>query len=105
MFFRKFTGRDAFNERECLFFNHLLFHDRNCLSEYHLHDPSIGANYISYRDYRTLTGADIQLFPFVKLGISGGYAFARKFVFYERNRNDVNLDGAPFGRLDVMFTW
>jgi hypothetical protein len=73
--------------------------------EYHLHDPSIGANYISYRDYRALTGANIQLFPFVKLGISGGYAFARKFVFYEGDRSDVNLDGAPFGRLEVKFTW
>lgn len=73
--------------------------------EFRLHDSSVGANIISYRDYRALAGAEIQLFSFAKLGISGGYAFARKFVFYEGNRSDVNLDGAPFGRLAVTFTW
>jgi uncharacterized protein DUF6268 len=73
--------------------------------EYHLHDPSIGADIISYRDYRALTGAEFQLFPFARLGISGGYAFARKFVFYGGNRSDVNLDGAPFGRVEVKFMW
>ncbi len=73
--------------------------------EFRLHDSSVGANIISYRDYRALAGAEIQLLPFAELGISGGYAFARKFIFYEGNRSDVNLDGAPFGRLAVTFTW
>lgn len=73
--------------------------------EFQLHDSSIGADSISYRDYRALAGAEIQLFPFAKLGISGGYAFARKFVFDEGDRSDINLDGAPFGLLAVKFTW
>jgi hypothetical protein len=73
--------------------------------EYRLHDSSYGADIISYRDYRALAGADIRLFPFVKLGIHGGYAFARKFVFYEGSREDINLDNAPFGRLEIKFAW
>ncbi|HCE69322.1 MAG: hypothetical protein A2X82_08845 [Geobacteraceae bacterium GWC2_55_20] len=73
--------------------------------EYRLHDTSVGADIISYRDYRVLTGAEIQLFPFIRLGISGGYAFAREFVFYEGNRSKMYLDGAPFGRLVVKLFW
>jgi len=73
--------------------------------EYRLHDSSIGADIISYRDYRVLTGAEIQLFPFIRLGISGGYAFAREFVFYEGNRSNMRLDGAPFGRLVIKLFW
>ena len=73
--------------------------------EYRLHDSSMGADIISYRDYRALAGAEIKLFPFVRLGIAGGYAFSRKFVFYEGNRSNINLDDAPFGRLAIKFFW
>jgi hypothetical protein len=73
--------------------------------EYRLHDPALGADVISYRDYRALTGAEIRLLPSVKLGISGGYAFARRFVFSEGDRSDLNLDGAPFGRVEVKCFW
>ena len=73
--------------------------------EYRLHTPSMGAAIISYRDYRVLTGAETELFPFVRVGIAGGYAFAREFVFYEGNRSNVHLDGAPFGRLMIKFLW
>jgi len=73
--------------------------------EYQLHDPSVGAGVISYRDYRAVAGADYRLFPFAKLGVAGGYAFARKFVFYDGNRSDINVDGAPFGRVALTFTW
>jgi hypothetical protein len=73
--------------------------------EYRLHNPSIGANIISYRDYRAIAGVEVPIFNVAKLGISGGYAFGRKFVFYEGNRDDVNLSGAPFGRLEVKFAW
>jgi hypothetical protein len=75
------------------------------IGEYQLHDPSLGANVISYRDYRALVGADFRFCSFAKLGIAGGYAFARKFVFYEGNRNDINLDGAPLGRVSLTFDW
>ncbi|GFE61974.1 DUF6268 family outer membrane beta-barrel protein [Geobacter sp. AOG2] len=73
--------------------------------EYQLHDPPVGANVVSYRDYRAVAGVDLRVLPFAKMGIAGGYAFARKFVFYDGNRNDINLDGAPFGRVALTFTW
>jgi Domain of unknown function (DUF6268) len=73
--------------------------------EFRLHDPSIGANIISYRDCRAIAGVAFPLFSVAKLGISGGYAFARKFVFYEGSREDVKSDSTPFGRLEVKFSW
>ena len=73
--------------------------------EYRLHDSSVGANIIRYTDYRALAGVEFPLSTIAKLGISGGYAFGRKFVFYEGNRNDVNLGSAPFGRVEVKFAW
>lgn len=73
--------------------------------EYRLHDSSIGADIISYRDFRALAGINIRIHHAVKLGLSGGYAFSRKFVFYEGARDDVNLNSAPFGRFEVKFSW
>lgn len=73
--------------------------------EYRLHEPSLGADIISYRDYRLLAGAETRLLPFASLGIAGGYAFAREFVFYAGDRSNVHLDGAPFGRLAIKFLW
>jgi hypothetical protein len=75
------------------------------IGEYQLHNHALGANVISYRDYRALAGADIRVFSFAKLGIAGGYAFAGKFVFYEGSRNDINLNGAPLGRVSLTFNW
>ncbi len=73
--------------------------------EYRLHDPSIGADIVSYRDYRLLAGAETGLSPYVRVGIAGGYAFAREFDFYEGNRRDVQLDNALFGRLTIKLFW
>lgn len=73
--------------------------------EYQLHDPTLGAKVITYQDYRAVAGAEIRVCSFAKLGIAGGYAFARKFVFYDSNRADMNLDGAPFGRAALTFAW
>ncbi|MBI2840477.1 MAG: hypothetical protein HYX75_19330 [Acidobacteria bacterium] len=73
--------------------------------EFRLHDSSLGASSISYWDRRAVAGADIQLSPFVQLGISGGYAFSKKFVFSEGSRSDVNLDGTPFVRLSTKLAW
>ncbi|KAA0894313.1 hypothetical protein [Oryzomonas rubra] len=73
--------------------------------EYQLHDAALGAGDVSYQDYRAVAGADIRVCSFAKLGIAGGYAFARKFVFYDSNRADMNLDGAPFGRVALKLAW
>ena len=73
--------------------------------EYRLHDPSIGAEVISYRDFRGVAGVDVSLFSFLKLGVSGGYSFARRFVFYDGNRDDVRLDSAPLAKLEIKCAW
>jgi hypothetical protein len=73
--------------------------------EYRLHDPTIGSNIISYRDYRALTGIKWVLSPVIELGVAGGYSFGRKFVFQDGTRDDVNVNSAPFGRLELKFLW
>jgi hypothetical protein len=72
--------------------------------EYRLHETDIGADVISYRDYRAVTGADWTLYPDIKLGIAGGYSFARKFLF-DSERDDVNVNSALFGRFELKFMW
>lgn len=71
--------------------------------EYHLHEASLGADNISYNDYRLVAGVDFPLSRSIKLGISAGYAFGRKFEFDDGNRDDVRLGSVPFGRIEVKF--
>lgn len=73
--------------------------------EYRLHDVSKGANIISYSDYRAITGVKWTLSPVIELGVAGGYSFARKFVFHDGVRDDVNVNSAPFGRFELKFMW
>jgi hypothetical protein len=73
--------------------------------EYQLHDPTIGASIVSYRDFRAVTGAKWRLFPNIELGVAGGYSFGRKFVFRDGARDDVNVNSAPFGRIELRFLW
>lgn len=74
-------------------------------SEYQLHDASLGAKIISYRDFRTLAGAEYLLFSAIKVNIIGGYAFDRKFKFYDGSRDDVKIDNGPFARIGVSLAW
>ena len=72
---------------------------------YSIHDSSIGTDSISYRDYRASTGVDYLLFSVVRLGVSGGYSFARKLEFDDRDRSNLNLAGTPFARIEAKFSW
>ena len=74
-------------------------------SEYQLHDASLGAQIINYRDFRALAGAEYLLFSAIKVNIAGGYDFDRKFVFYDSSREDVNIDDGPFARVGVSLVW
>lgn len=74
-------------------------------TEYQLHDPSLGAKIISYRDFRALAGAEYVLFSAVKVNFAGGYAFARRFVFHDGSRSDVDIDDGPFARVGVSLLW
>ncbi len=74
-------------------------------TEYQLHDSSLGAKVIEYRDFRAVAGAEHILFSAVRVGISGGYAFDRKFRFYDGSRNDVRVDGNAFVRVSAGVAW
>ncbi|MBJ6723598.1 DUF6268 family outer membrane beta-barrel protein [Geomesophilobacter sediminis] len=71
--------------------------------EYRLHDPSVGANLISYHEERLAAGAEISLSKRVKLGLSVGEAFGRKFRFFDGDRPDLHVARAPFARLGLKF--
>lgn len=73
--------------------------------EYQLHDPPIGAKKISYRDYRASAGAEYTLFQAIKLDIAGGYAFGRKFVFYDSIRDDLRIENGPYVKVGVSAGW
>ncbi|HET6418927.1 MAG TPA: DUF6268 family outer membrane beta-barrel protein [Geobacteraceae bacterium] len=74
-------------------------------TEYQLHDPSLGAKIIEYRDFRAVAGVEYTIFSAVKIGISGGYAFGRKFRFYDGTRNDIRVDDNGFVRLSAGVVW
>jgi len=74
-------------------------------TEYRLHDPSLGARVLTYRDLRSLAGVEIPLAPALKLALSGGYAGWRRFKFYEENRPDLGVEGTFVGRAALLLAW
>lgn len=73
--------------------------------EYQLHDPSLQAKIINYSNYRVFAGAAYTFSSAVSLNLSGGYAFARRFLFYDSSRRDINVENTPFARLGVKVAW
>jgi hypothetical protein len=73
--------------------------------EYQLHDPSLNAKIVEYRDFRALAGVEYTIFSAIKVGIAGGYAFGRKFVFHDGSRSDVNVDNNAFVRFSAGMVW
>jgi len=73
--------------------------------EYELKDRSIGARAIKYGDYKGMAGFNYMPAPAVKLSTTVGYAFERKFVFYNGNRPDVRVDDAPFLKISLEVGW
>jgi len=73
--------------------------------EYELKDRSIGARAIKYGDYKGMAGVHYMPAPAVKLSTTVGYAFERKFVFYDGNRADVRVDDAPFLKISLEVGW
>jgi hypothetical protein len=76
--------------------------------EYQLHERSLGANVIRYREFRVSGGADFALARNIKGEVAGGYAFARRFSFYETfdaTRRNIEVDSGPFLRAGVKFLW
>ncbi len=73
--------------------------------EYELKDKSLGAKVIKYRDYKAMAGLNYLPVPAIKLSTSVGYAFERKFEFYDAIRTDMRLDDVPFFKLSLDIGW
>lgn len=73
--------------------------------EYQLKDGAGGASAVRYGDYKLLTGAEYRPAPHIRLSAAAGYAFERRFAFFDGPRQDMRLDDAPFMRFGVDFGW
>jgi hypothetical protein len=76
--------------------------------EFQLHEPALGARVIRYRDFRIVGGAQFPLGASFKADFSAGYAFSRRFVFYdilESNRPDIKVNAGPFVKAGLKAEW
>lgn len=73
--------------------------------EYQLHDSSLQAGALKYRDLKILGGAEYLPLPALKLSAALGYAFDRSFDFYDATRSRLRIDDVPFFKLAVDYGW
>lgn len=73
--------------------------------EYELKDRSFGAKAIKYSDYRAMAGIQYLPVPAVKISTSLGYAFERRFAFFDGNRPDLRVDDTPFLKITLEAGW
>lgn len=73
--------------------------------EYELHDRSSGAKAIKYGDYKVMAGLTYLPSPAVRISTSLGYAFERKFSFYDSARPDLRIDDVPFFKVSLDWGW
>jgi hypothetical protein len=73
--------------------------------EYELKEHSLGAKAMKYSDYKAMGGFAYFPLPDVKLTTSAGYAFERRFAFYDGNRPDMRIDDVPFFRVSLDMGW
>lgn len=73
--------------------------------EYELKDRSLGAKAIKYSDYKAMAGFNYLPVPTVKLSTSVGYAFERRFAFYDAIRSDLRMDDVPFFKVSLDVGW
>jgi len=73
--------------------------------EYELKDRTIGAKAIKYSDYKAMAGVQYLPVPAVKISTSIGYAFERRFAFFDGNRSDLRVDDAPFLKVSLDVGW
>ena len=74
-------------------------------SEYQVHDATVNARIVNYRDFRAMAGMERLLFSTIRVSITGGYAFDRRFVFYDSTRNDLTVDNGAYVKLGVSTGW
>jgi len=73
--------------------------------EYELHGRSRGVRALRYSDLKAMAGIEYQAANELRLTAATGYAFERRFSFYDGTRGDLRLDDAPFMRLTVDIGW
>lgn len=76
--------------------------------EYQLHEANLGAQVVRYRDFRGLGGAEFTVFGTLKGELATGYAFARKFNFYDvsdPSRSDIKVDAGIFVQAGLKMAW
>lgn len=73
--------------------------------EYELKEKSHGANALAYREFKTMAGLNYLPDPAIRISTSAGYAFERRFEFYDSTRPDLRLDNVPFFRLSLDIGW
>lgn len=73
--------------------------------EYEITDRSLGAKAIKYSDFKVMAGVNYLPLPSVKISTSVGYAFDRKFAFFDGNRPGMRVDDAPFFKLACDVGW
>lgn len=73
--------------------------------EYELKDHSLGATALKYSDLKALAGFNYLPVTAVKLSSSLGYAFERKFAFYNTTRPDMRIDDVPFFKISLDIGW
>jgi hypothetical protein len=73
--------------------------------EYGLHDDTVRAGSLTYRDYKILCGVDYLPANSAKLSAAVGYAFDRSIEFHDTTRQTLRLDDVPFVRLSLDLAW
>lgn len=73
--------------------------------EYELANRSLGYKVIRYSDLKAQGGVSYVPNRDIKLTAAAGYAFERRFAFYDPRLSDMRLDDAPFFRLSVDWGW
>jgi len=77
-------------------------------TEYQLHQESLGARVVRYRDFRFTGGAEWNLADRLTGELAAGWAVGRKFLFYElfaAGHPDLSIDSGPFARASLNLRW
>ncbi len=73
--------------------------------EYELHDRSLGAKVIKYSDFKAMAGFNYLPSSVIKISTTVGYAFERKFSFYDSTRPDLRMEDVPFFKVSLDYGW
>jgi hypothetical protein len=73
--------------------------------EYQIHDASVGAGALKYRDLKVMGGVDYLPKPNITCSAAIGYAFDRSFEFYDSSRSNLRIEDVPFFKFSLDIGW